>query len=60
LSFFQTLEAQTLQRCFLRVADARLDFALAQSSQLHMIRSIYIRFASPTPFIRCAASVFRS
>jgi hypothetical protein len=29
LGFFQTLEAQTFQRRFLRVADAGLDFALA-------------------------------
>jgi hypothetical protein len=41
-------------------ADHPLHIRIAQSSQLHMIRSIYIRFASPTPFIGCAASVFRS
>jgi hypothetical protein len=29
LSLFQTLEAQTFQRCFLRVTDAGFDFAFA-------------------------------
>ena len=29
LGFFQSLEAQTLQRCFLRMTDARFNFAFA-------------------------------
>ena len=29
LGFFQSLEAQAFQRCFLRVTDARFDFAFA-------------------------------
>jgi hypothetical protein len=37
LGFFQSLEAQAFQRRFLRMTDARFDFAFAQSRQLHMI-----------------------
>jgi hypothetical protein len=37
LSLFQSFEAQTFQRCFLRMTDTGFDFAFAQSRQLHMI-----------------------
>jgi hypothetical protein len=57
LGFFQTLEAQTFERRFLRVAYAGLDFALAQSCQLHIIPSIRNRFESFIPFIRFAVSL---
>ena len=42
---------------FLDLSENRLDDCLAQSSQLHMIRSIHNRFVSPTPSIRSAVSL---